>query len=334
MARVPPPSSSSPSPSSRRSQAPARPTSFGNFEVIAKIAGGGLSTIYLARPAGGGEPVAVKVVKRELLEDPRVTDMFLDEARLLARLVHPNVVRTLDVSVEGDQRYIAMELLLGVTVAKLQEEAIARKSRLEHELVAWIGARVADALAYAHGLGAIHRDVNPRNVLVTFDGEVKLFDFGLAKTEGDRNAQSSPGLVKGTLPYVSPEQIMQMPLDGRSDVFGLGTSLWEMLTAQRLFRRDTDHETLRAVHCGPIPDVRQHASDVPAELSAIVAKALVRNRDNRYASAADMARDLDGFVRARGLAAPADRLAKLLAAIFPDERKKQRGWLKPPVSAR
>jgi serine/threonine protein kinase len=321
---------------------PGRPTRLGGFDVIAKIAGGGLSTIYLARAAGaaGAVPVALKVIRDDLRADDEVVGMFLDEASLLAKLRHPNIVRTVAVNVAEGQRFIAMELLLGVTLASVHEECVARGVRLAPEIVAWIGARVAGALAYAHAMPGddgkphvvIHRDVNPRNVLITFEGDVKLFDFGLAKTDSTRNARTSPGIVKGTLPYVSPEQIMQLPLDGRSDIFGLGTTIWELLTAKRLFRRETDAETVRAVQRGPIPDPRTVAPEVPELLAQIVKQTLERNRDNRYANAAELARDLDTFVKARGMDDARARVSKLVLTLFPDEHRRQRGWLKPLVS--
>src|SRR6185295_852958 len=218
------------------------------------------------RPVDAVEPViALKVLKNEHRFDERVTRLFVDEAALLARLLHPNVVRTLEAGVDdaADCRYIAMELMLGATLAAVQEAALAKGATLPHDVVAWIGARVAEALHHAHELKGndnkplhiIHRDVNPRNIFVTFDGNVKLFDFGMARSQGGMS-QSQPGIVAGTLPYLSPEQVMQLPLDRRTDLFALGTTLWELATGKRLFRRDTDHESVRAVHVGKIADPR------------------------------------------------------------------------------
>lgn len=326
----------------RNSSPPSRPKQLGDYEVVVKIAGGGLSTIYLARNVKTpGPPVALKVIRNDLSGDARFAKMFDDEAQLLSRLVHPNVVRTLEARIADSERFIAMELMLGVTVAAVHDECVARGVRLAPELVAWIGARVGDALTYAHGvcdedgkpLGLVHRDVNPRNLLLTFEGEVKLFDFGLAKMTARDGGRTSPGIIKGTLPYVSPEHFMQMPLDGRADVFGLGTTLWELLTGRRLFRRDTDADTARAVQRGPIPDPREVAPEVPTALSAIVKKALERNREHRYATAADLSRDLDTVARACDLTDAPDRLAKLVRTLFPSEYTRQRNWLKPPVQS-
>jgi serine/threonine protein kinase len=335
---VPPPSVQ---PRSSRSL-PARPTKLGRFDVLAKIAGGGMASIYLGRSHDAAhDVVALKVMRSDRAEeDEEFIRMFVDEANLLARLKHPAIVRTIEVGVDNGQRYIAMELLLGMTLATVYETCVARGLRLEPELIAWIGARLAEGLQHAHDLrddsGAavalIHRDVNPANVFVTFDGQIKLFDFGMAKTKMRTAVKTAPGVVKGKLSYLAPEQIMQLPLDQRADVFGLGTTLWELLTMRRLFQRDTDVETVRAVHVGAIPDVRTLQPEVPARLAAIVQRSLERNRDHRYASAADLAKDLDALAGPRAATAPA-RLSSMLDALFPEERKKQRGWLKPAIGS-
>jgi serine/threonine-protein kinase len=163
---------------------------------------------------------------------------------------------------------------------------------------------------------------------------VKLFDFGMARSQG--SALSSPGVVVGTLPYLSPEQVMQLPTDRRADLFSLGTTLWELLTGQRLFRRDTDHETVRAVHVGPIPDPRSVVRDIPEPLARVVMRALERNREHRYATGEALSADLESFLRARANPnpmAPPQVLASMLDALFPGERKKQLGWLKPRVGS-
>jgi serine/threonine-protein kinase len=266
--------------------------------------------------------------------------MFLDEGRLIARLVHPNIVRTLEVGADADHDFIAMELMQGKTLAAVYDAVVARDVRLNAELAAWCAARVADALHYAHELtdeqqkplALVHRDVNPANVFATFDGQVKLFDFGLAKsTSGERTGRH---MIAGKLSYLSPEQLMQMPLDRRTDVFSLGITLWELLTSKRLFRRDTDVDTVRAVQLGPIPDPRTVAPEVPEELAQIVKTALERNREHRYASTAALARELDAFALARASAEDLrTRIAQLVETLFPEEQKRQAGWLKPAIRA-
>jgi len=312
--------------------------------VIAKIAGGGMSAVYLGRrldpDADVPNMVALKIVRHDVAKDERLVKMFLEEGKLLARLVHPNIVRTLEVGGDAEQDFIAMELMLGKTYAAIHDALVARGVRLNPEIAAWTAARIADALHYAHELtddagrplALVHRDVNPANVFATFNGEVKLFDFGLAKVTAGEASGSQ--LLAGKLSYLSPEQIMQLPLDRRSDIFSLGTTFWELLTSKRLFRRDTDIDTVRAVQLGPIPDPRTVAPDVPEELARIAKTALERNRDHRYPSAAYLSRELDAFVYTRS--SPADmraRLAQLVDTLFPGEQKRQSGWLKPAISS-
>lgn len=330
-----------PPPTSRRpSLLPQRPTKLGRFDVLGKIAVGGMASIYLGRDtAAGGAVVALKVMKPEITRDDELVKMFVDEASLLAKLDHPNIVHIIDFGVEDQQRYIAMELLLGMPLSSVVEQCTSRSLRLDPDLVAFIGSLIAQALHHAHelhddngaSLALIHRDVNPANVFVTFDGSIKLFDFGMARTTVRTTSQTKPGVVKGKLPYLAPEQIMQLPLDKRADIFGLGTSLWELLTMQRLFHRSTDVETVRAVHVGPIPDVRTIVPEVPARLAAIVAKALERNREHRYPTAEALAKDLAEIASSRAANAPA-RLGAMLDSLFPTERKRQAGWLKPAIS--
>lgn len=325
-------------PTLRPSLAPSRPDRLGRFEIVAKIAGGGMASIYLARSASAPEgALAVKAMRHDLLDDDNMDRMFMDEANLLSRLVHPSIIRIFEVGVDQGQRFIAMELLLGKTLGAVYAECAARGVRLDPDVVAYAGAKVALALHHAHDivddagkpLTIVHRDVNPTNVFLTFSGDIKLFDFGMAKAE-NRHAKSDPGIVKGKLPYLAPEQIMQLPLDRRADIFGLGTSLWELLTTRRLFHRDTDVETVKAVHVGPIPDVRAIVPEIPARLAEIVHKALLRNREHRYATAGEMARELEAFVGDRATHVPA-RAGAMLDELFPDEKKRQLGWLKPAI---
>lgn len=324
---------------------PSRPAQLGRHEVIAKIAGGGLSAVYLGRSLDDPTRLAaLKIARQDLGRSEEIRALFLDEGRLLRRLVHPNIVRTYEVGIGPAHTFIAMELLTGVSLHAVQQACAARGGGLHPLMAAWIAARVATALDYAHrladdgpsgrapqALGVVHRDVNPSNIFLTFDGEVKLIDFGLAKSNG-RMTTSSPGILKGKLPYLSPEQIMQLPLDARSDIFGLGTTLWEMLTMKRLFVRSSDEGTLRAVHRGPIPDPRTLASDVPGALAPIVLRALERNRDFRHPTAAALARELDAFVVSHGGRRLPEHLIATLQELFPDEIARQRGWSKPSLA--
>jgi serine/threonine protein kinase len=318
---------------------PARPTRLGPYEVIVKIAGGGMATIYLGsvrEDRGRERLVALKVIRHELRRDERFVEMFLDEARVLSRLSHPNIAATYHFGRDEEHHFIAMELLVGRTLLELWDACKAKKLTLRLDHAAWMGARIADALHHAHEavdeegqpLHLVHRDVNPSNVFVTFEGEVKLFDFGLAKARG-RQGKSVEGIVKGKLPYLSPEQIAQLPLDRRSDIYMLGTTLWEMTTMRRLFKRDDDVETLMLVRAGLVPDPRARIPNYPEELWSVVRHSLARDRDYRYATAAELARDLDAFVATQGGAEEMPLLtAAVLDALFPGEREARSDWLR------
>ncbi len=170
--------------------------------------------------------------------------------------------------------------------------------------------------------------MNPSNIFLTYDGRVKLFDFGLAKALG-RTAKSSAGIVKGKLPYLSPEQVMQFPLDRRVDVFTLGATLWEMTTMKRLFKRDDDIETVKAVRTGVIPDPRVIVPQIPATLAAVTKKALERSAAHRYDTALDFAQALDAFLAETAKPAELPQvLGAMLDSLFPGDRAKQEGWLR------
>jgi eukaryotic-like serine/threonine-protein kinase len=317
----------------------ARPRRLGPYDIVVKIAGGGMATIYLgrARDASGAERLAaVKVIRHDLRHDKRFVQMFLDEAKVLSRLSHPNVAGTHEFGTDDQQHFIAMELLVGRTLLDVWNALKERKLSLQLDHAAWIAARVAEGLHCAHELtdehGAplrvIHRDVNPSNIFLTFEGEVKLFDFGLAKSTGRQHADSSAGIVKGKLPYLSPEQVEQQPLDRRSDIFMLGTTLWELTTMRRLFVKDDDVDTLMAVRAGLVPDPRGRMPSYPEVLWNIVRRALARDREERYPTAEAFARDLDAFAASQGEEDWAAMTSDILDALFPGEREKRALWLK------
>jgi len=298
-----------------------------------------MANVYLGRARtenGADDVVAIKVPLHELAQDDQGIKMFLDEANILARLSHPNLIRTVGYGTTGEFHFIAMELLVGRTLMDVWDTCEGLKVAMRLDMSAWIAARVAQGLHYAHeltdksgeALAIIHRDVNPSNIFLTYDGAIKLFDFGLAKSVG-RSSKSQAGIVKGKLPYLSPEQITQVPIDRRSDIFTLGTTLWEMTTMRRLFRRDNDIATVKAVRAAPIPDPRTLVSGYPDDLAAIVTRALDRQQDTRYATAAELAHDLDVFVRRVGKGVNMGALAPaMLDRLFPGDRARQLGWLR------
>ncbi len=315
-----------------------RPTQLGRYEVLSTIAAGGMATIYLGRRReadGPPLPVALKVVKDDLGEDEQYDLMFRDEASILLRLTHPNIVQTFEADVTGGQRWIAMELLLGRTLADLCDEDARRGTHAPYRLAAWICARVADALHYAHELTdedgvhlrVIHRDANPSNIILTYDGSVKLIDFGLAKV-ARRQSKSREGVIKGKVPYLSPEQIKAREVDHRTDLYALGATLWEMTTGRRLWKRDTDVETVRAIQAGVVPNPTELVEGYPDELWAIVWEALMPQSAHRYSNAAVMAADLDAFVARDGDAHDMPQRAQaFIEEMFPGERERREAWL-------
>jgi eukaryotic-like serine/threonine-protein kinase len=313
------------------------PLRLGPYEVSAKIAGGGMATVFLGRATGpGGEArvAAVKAIKTELSQQEQFVHMFLDEAKILSRLEHPNVARTLEFGIAEEQHFIAMELLLGRTLLDVWDACVERSLPLRLDLAAWICARVAEGLHYAHELcdedgtwlHVVHRDVNPSNIFLTFEGEVKLFDFGLARARGRRH-KTEAGIVKGKVAYLAPEQLDQLPVDRRSDVFTLGTTLWEMTTMRRLFKRDHDLATVLAIKEGKVADPRALVAGYPEALWTIVQRALAKDRDARYQRASDLAHDLDTFVGSQPAGTFQRLIGQLLDDLFQGDRERQMAWL-------
>jgi len=301
-----------------------------------------MATVYLGRDIredGTENLVALKVIRDELAQDEQFSNMFIDEAKILARLSHPNVIQTLEYGVTGVHRFIAMELLNGRTAADIWDTLAANGGSIELGVAAWICARVAEGLHSAHELvdeagtplSVIHRDVNPSNIFLTHSGEVKLIDFGLARARV-RVSKSAEGIVKGKIPYLAPEQAFGHPIDRRIDVYALGTTLWEMTTMRRLFKRDNDIDTLKAIRDAVIPDPRRDHPDFPEALWKILDRSLRRDRDERYATAEEMRTDLDAFARATAPHPP--KVAALVARLYPGAEARQAKWLRDAASVR
>jgi serine/threonine protein kinase len=276
----------------------------GRYQIIGRLATGGMAEVYLA--LSGDVPgfrtlVVVKRILPHLASNAQFIRMFLDEARLAALLDHPNIVRIIEVGHDGEDYFLVMELVQGKPLS-----AVLRKAAREHRppspaLTSYLISQAAHGLAYAHTLtdgdnrplGVVHRDVSPQNVLISFEGAVKMIDFGVARAFG-RVAHTSPGGLKGKIDYMSPEQASAEEVDHRADVFALGVVLWEAVTGRRLFRRETELATMRAIVDDPIPHPSEIVS-IPQELDAIVMRALRKRKDARFASAQEMAVALEKF---------------------------------------
>jgi len=294
-----------------------------------------MATVYLAVAHGSSgfrKLAVVKLIRPQNASDPELIEMFLDEARLGARLNHPNIVQTYDVGIDGGQHLMAMEYLDGVSF----NAAIARLARAGGPLTFPLRARVLlevlEGLRYAHDLKdydgtplhIVHRDVTPHNIFVTYDGQVKLLDFGIAKATTS-SAQTATGVIKGKLTYMSPEQTFGDPVDSRADLYAVGVMLWEALTGRRRFPPGlSDAAMFSRVASGEIPDTPRAASlGYPDEIDVIVAKALAPKRDDRFQSAGELHDALDAALRKVPPASLRD-LGAMLAESFRQERQRIR----------
>ncbi|MGH7281152.1 MAG: serine/threonine protein kinase [Polyangiaceae bacterium] len=299
---------------------------YGRYELGEKVAEGGMAAVYQARlrgEAGFEKTVALKLLLSHLGSDPTYQKMFLDEARIVARLDHPNLVEVYDLGKEGDDLYMAMELVVGKSLAEIWDASQAKGVRIRGDVVAWIGARVAEGLHHAHEMrdasgtpqSLVHRDVSPSNILITFEGQVKLIDFGLVHA-ADRLSKTSTGIVKGQLAYLSPEQTVGRVVDRRSDLFSLAVTLWELSADRRLFKEEVDEETVQRIRDAAVEDPTAFVPDYPSLLWLVLKRALARAPEERYATAADLARDLDGVARVEGSILQAATLAEIMRALF------------------
>jgi serine/threonine protein kinase len=310
-----------------------QPQRLGRYEILCHIATGGMAEIYLARATGleGFELLAVvKQIRRRVASNREFVEMFLDEARVAATLRHPNVVHVYDVGMSHGVYYFAMEFLHGQDASMIARAARLRRQPVPLEHVIGIAAGTCAGLHYAHEkmdstgrpCGIVHRDISPQNVFVTFEGGIKIIDFGIAKA-ANRLTNTRHGVVKGKLRYLSPEQAASQPLDRRSDIFSLGTLLWELLTGRRLFHGRTEFDVLRAIVKDDAPAPSTFCLDCPPELDRIILRALHRQAAERYQSAEELQLELEAFARSRQLAVSTVGLSRYLKDLFAEQL---RGW--------
>jgi serine/threonine-protein kinase len=305
----------------------------GRYELLKKLAMGGMAEIYLARqsgPVGFTKAVVLKRILPQLAAQQRFVNMFLDEARLAARFNHPNIVQIYDLGQEGQDYFIAMEYIHGEDLKGIVRRSAEVGQRIPMEHICKIFSGVLDGLHYAHSQqdlegrphGVVHRDVSPHNVLLSYQGGVKLVDFGIAKARSEITT-TVPGKVKGKHAYMSPEQVRGLDLDGRSDIFSVGIVMYELLTWTRLFKRTKPLETLQAVTSDPVTPVRQLNPNVPPELEQIVMRALERERERRYPTARDMQLELEDLLLKLGLRSNPALMSMFLQDLF-DEKVRAR----------
>jgi len=303
------------------------PQPFGKYTLIRPLASGGMAELFLAHQAGAGGFEKEVVVKRLLASHAENVDfvkMFLDEARIAARLTHPNIAQIFELGEYDGQHYIAMEYVPGVDLRRLCSQGIAAGDFLPLQHALRIVAEVCDALAYAHGrtdtngvpLGIVHRDISPTNVLVTLEGGVKLVDFGIAKASNNL-AVTRTGQIKGKFGYMSPEQVAGGVVDARSDVFAVGINLYELTLGRRLFRGESEVETLNDIENARVPPPSTISPDYPPALERVVMKALARSPDARYASARALHAALEEVIAQLGPRSTRGTLAHYVQGLFP-----------------
>jgi serine/threonine protein kinase len=314
---------------STATQALSPGTVLGKYQLLRRLALGGMAELYLARVAGlqGFEKlVALKRILPPQVENEDYVAMFLDEARLAATLHHVNIAQVYDIGVAAGSYFFTMEFVEGVDVARLMRTLTraARGLPLEHALGIVIGT--CAGLHHAHDkrdptgrpLNIVHRDVSPSNVLVAYDGAVKLVDFGIAKAAGQSHATRGSTL-KGKIAYMSPEQCRGRPLDRRSDVFACGILLHELTTGRRLFRGENEFAVMNLIADRDAPAPSTWVKDYPPELERIVMRAMARDREARYATAEDLQVDLEDFARRRQLAVSSLALGRFMRDLFADK---------------
>ncbi len=299
-----PPAPAMPPPPSAPVTSPDR---FGHYEILERIAAGGMAELSKARlsgPEGFQKIVAIKKILPHLADNDEFIAMFADEARLAAQLNHPNIVHIFDLGkIESGGYFIAMEYVEGRDLRAILQTAREVGTPLPPPLAVYVASKIAAALDYAHrrrdlegkDLNIVHRDVSPPNILISYEGDIKLCDFGIAKA-ASKASQTQSGALKGKVPYMSPEQAWGRPLDRRSDIFSLGCVLYEMLTEEKLFRGDSDLSVLEKVRAAEVTPASTVNPEVPKSLDVVLLKALAREPDDRYANASDMLRDLEAVL--------------------------------------
>ncbi len=307
---APPPAAAAPA---RKREEPAAavpssgPDRFGQYEILERIASGGMAELYKAKRTGveGFQKiVAIKKILPHLADDEEFVTMFADEAKLAAQLNHPNIIHIYDLGkIQAGGYFIAMEYVDGRDLRAIQQAGREMGVPLPVPLAVYVASKVASALDYAHRrrdaegheLNIVHRDVSPQNILISYEGDIKLCDFGIAKA-ASKASKTQSGALKGKIQYMSPEQAWGKPIDRRSDLFSLGVVLHELLTGERLFRGDTDINILEKVRSAEVPAPSGANPEVPHNLDAVVLKALAKEPDDRYANASDLLRDLDSVL--------------------------------------
>jgi serine/threonine protein kinase len=306
----------------------SEPIQFGKYTLFERIGRGGMAEVYKGRiqgPAGFERVFVVKRILPHLSDDQSFIKMFVEEAKLSARLNHPNIVHIFELGAVEGEYFISMEYIRGHDLSETMRAIWKALGPPRPELVAYIGREACRGLAYAHNLtdengrplGMIHRDVSPSNVMLSYEGAVKMLDFGIAKALGDSAEATKSGTLKGKYAYMAPEQTEGDNIDHRSDIFAIGTVLHEVLTGRRLFKGQNDVQTIERVRRCDIPPPSAQNPAVPPEMDHVILKALQRDPARRWSNAADLADALDDIVHAARF--QPTHLQQILYDLFPTE---------------
>ncbi len=326
-----------------------KPVPFGKYYLLERINVGGMAEVFKAKTFGveGFERLlAVKRILSNIAEDEEFISMFIDEAKIAVQLQHANIAQIFDLGKVDGSYFIALEYVNGRDLRSIFDRMRSRGESLPIAMACWVMMQVCEGLDYAHNkrdgqgreLHLIHRDISPQNVLIGYDGEVKLIDFGIAKAAG-KASTTQAGILKGKFGYMSPEQVRGLPIDKRSDIFAVGIVLYELLTGERLFVGETDFSTLEKVRNVEIVPPSAYNKKIPPELERLILKALARDPEDRYSNAIDLHDDLQSFLYSIGEFYSRKDLSawmkKTFAAEIEEDNAKleQHRQVAPPVAA-
>lgn len=312
------------------------------YRVIERIESGGMAEVFRGEAeslAGFKKQVAIKRVLPHLAQNEKFIRMFLDEARLCARLNHANIVQVFDIGHVENTYFIVMEFVDGVNLKGVVEFLRKRDQRVPLPAAVYIALQICNGLQYAHELAdadgsplnIVHRDMSPPNVLISKRGEIKIVDFGLAKA-AKQVEKTDPGVVKGKFSYLAPETATGQEADAQADIFAVGIILWEMLAGRRLFLGDNDYATVKQVAEARVPLLRSLGLDVPPELDTVLQKSLARDKADRYLTAEALAQDLAQVLSSNQIAVTSFDIGKLVKEVIEEKRAQQKKEGKRDVS--
>jgi eukaryotic-like serine/threonine-protein kinase len=314
-----------------------QPIPFGKYLLLERISVGGMAEVFKAKSFGveGFEKIiAIKRILPTMVEDADFIQMFIDEAKIAGQLSHANICQIFELGKINESHFIAMEFIWGKDLLQIQNRFRKLRLHMPVSMAAFIAAKMCEGLDYAHKkkdargnpLHIVHRDVSPQNILVSYEGEIKLIDFGIAKA-ATRSSKTQAGVLKGKFGYMSPEQVRGLPLDRRSDLFALGTILYELLTGERLFLGESDFSTLEKVRNADIQPPSRHNRNVPPALEKIVMKALAKEPEDRFQWANELQEELLSFVMGVPPVFTAKQLSAWMKEAFAPELARERQLL-------